>query len=195
MFQHSIYLVPKQSSGPVIINLVHWQEPFKQKTNTINSSVLRATLASYLGHFKHANSHRLIQTVWQAHPWLSWLFTLTAKHQLIPLWQPQEVTSLYSQWSFFVKRFPGCFVLLQVGNCIELYNGQAQKLTAAFDLSLSPVRPPFQATFSLTLKKLASLERRLCTLRHNYLVVTEVGYLKGGMKRRALRRLVIYAGS
>jgi hypothetical protein len=165
---------------------------YNWRSHTINSNDLRATLASYLGHFKHANSHNLIQSLWQQYPWLSWLFKLTANHQLIPLWQPQEVTSLYWQWSFFIKQFPRCFVLLQVGNCVELYNSQAQNMTQVLKLSLSKVRSPFRATFSLPLKKLASLERQLRKLRCNYLLVTEIGYLKSGLRKRALRRLVIY---
>jgi len=35
---------------------------------------IRATLASYLGHFKHASSLNLMRSLWRRYPWLAWLF-------------------------------------------------------------------------------------------------------------------------
>ena len=42
----------------------------------IDYSALQAILASYLGHFRHASSYRLVHSLWRQYPWLSRYFLL-----------------------------------------------------------------------------------------------------------------------
>lgn len=59
---------------------------------------IRATLASYIGHFKHAHSLKLIQNIWQTSPWLNDLFAFNAKdYQLTPKYSPAKTVGFKQQ--------------------------------------------------------------------------------------------------
>jgi hypothetical protein len=75
---------------------------------------LRSVLASYWGHFKHADHYRLARKVFTRFPWLSCLFDLR-NDRFIPLWQPVEVTGYKSQQRFFQRQFPHAEVRIQRG--------------------------------------------------------------------------------
>lgn len=59
---------------------------------------LRATLASYLGHFSHASAFNLTQSLWRRYPWLGEIIVMSPEGRLVPLWEPACVTSLLGQW-------------------------------------------------------------------------------------------------
>ena len=71
-------------------------------------------LASYLGHFQHASSRRLVYSLWDQWPWLGLLFHYR-KGRLIPLWQAVRVSSYRSQVRFFRRLFPNARVVVQRG--------------------------------------------------------------------------------
>jgi RNA-directed DNA polymerase len=149
---------------------------------------LRATLASYLGHFRHANAMRLTRALWQRHPWLMPVFKLLSGYHLQPLWEPASVTSLRSQWHYFKQHHPESINLMQVGNRVEAFNADADKLLSVLDIHLAhKPRHRFDATLSLPLNQLNSLRQKLWQMRIPHLFVAEEGYMRGGMKRRVLR--------
>jgi hypothetical protein len=158
---------------------------------------LRATLASYLGHFKHANSVRLILRVESQFPWISQLFRLHFRgrisHQgvtLIPQWQPAQVSSLRSQWRYFKQQLPEGVVILQVGSGYELYDQDALLLHRQFRRPLIPRdrigRVGVQHCLRYRPPERKNLVRRLRRHAIPYQLVVEEGYLHGGMKRRVL---------
>lgn len=51
--------------------------PYNTAITIETIELLYATLASYLGHFSHASSYRLIRSLWQEYPWLNRYFRLT----------------------------------------------------------------------------------------------------------------------
>ncbi len=51
---------------------------------------LRQTLASYLGHFVHADSRRLVDSLWEKHAWLKEVFVLQKDGRLMPEYEPQQ---------------------------------------------------------------------------------------------------------
>jgi len=53
-------------------------------------TALRQTLASYLGHFVHADSRRLIGGLWERHVWLKDVFVLQKDGLLRPEYEPQQ---------------------------------------------------------------------------------------------------------
>ncbi|CAK0752244.1 RNA-directed DNA polymerase [Gammaproteobacteria bacterium] len=149
---------------------------------------LQSSLTSYLGHYHHASSWRLAQRAFARHPWLTDLFQLQDDLHLQPIWQPPSVNSLRGQWRWFSRHGSNQLVLIQVGNRIELYDADAEKLHQCFGLPLQAVsRPGFKATLSLPMVRLRDLRVRLRRQRLAHRFVAEEGWLPGGMKRRVLR--------
>lgn len=78
---------------------------------------LRAQLASYVGHLRHANSLRLWQRTLARHPWLHSLFALAQPLELgQPRWEPQAPSGLAGQHAWCAQQWPGLRPLVQVGN-------------------------------------------------------------------------------
>jgi hypothetical protein len=113
---------------------------------------LQATLASYSGHFKHANSHRLQQQIQQEFPWLALLSGYEPA--------PANLVGYKSQIHFFQQQYPSADLHIQRGMEIDV------------------VKP-------------ALLSPPLHVIRAD---IREYGYLKGGLKRRIVYRLVIQPG-
>jgi RNA-directed DNA polymerase len=149
---------------------------------------LRATLASYWGHFHHADTHRLINALWCRYPWLGELFRLSENDRLVPLWEPASVTSLRSQWRWFKSQRPTDLLLMQVGNSVAVFDEDTVKLPPLAGLAaMTQPRAGFGEEISLPLRCLKSLRQRLRQRRVAHCFVAEEGYLKLGMKRRVLR--------
>lgn len=135
---------------------------------------LRASWASTLGHLSHAASRRQALALWRRHPWVRSAFALDAgRFRLVNRFEPASVASYAGQKRWFVRRFPGCVVLVQKGRDYELDTGSAT--------SAGTTAPPrFPASH---------LPRLIAALRlawRAYVIVREQGYLKRGLKRRVL---------
>jgi RNA-directed DNA polymerase len=129
---------------------------------------LRATLASYWGHFAHANSFRLRNALFKRYPWLTWLFADAQTHQ--PRWQPKGVTGFASQCRYFYRDYPADNLYLQKGN--RLLRLQGAKNPEEYPIHWLP-----------------SLRQQSQQARQPFALITEQGFLPGGMKRRILRQL------
>lgn len=75
---------------------------------------LRSVLASYWGHFSHADHYRLARKVFTRFPWLSCLFDLQ-DDRFVPLWQPKDISSYKSQQRYFQRQFPDAEIRMQRG--------------------------------------------------------------------------------
>ncbi len=188
-FEQEIVRVLNNSACACLIHLEHDQR-----------ERLRATLASYLGHFKHANSIHLIQRISQRFTWLPQLFHLYPHgkilHQgytLIPRWQPIQVSSLRSQWRYFKRQHPNALVIMQVGRVYEVYDQDALLIQQRFQRTLVPQKAIGRYGVKQCLRYYAATVKRLCRRLRKaeipYQLIVEEGYLRGGMKRRVLRQL------
>ncbi|MCI5227697.1 MAG: hypothetical protein D3918_13820, partial [Candidatus Electrothrix sp. AX2] len=126
---------------------------------------LRSVLASYLGHFQHASHYRLVQRIFTRFPWLSCLFTLSGK-RLLPLWQPVDVSGYRSQQRFFRRTFPNARIDIQCGCFYD-------RLPAPAVLQQQP----------------ENIRYAVCKV-----TVRQQGYLKRGLRRRAVEELIIDSG-
>lgn len=129
---------------------------------------LRATLASYWGHFAHADTYRLRQALFRRYAWLPWLFA--DAHSLRPRWQPPAVTGFASQCRYFCQQYPVDSVLIQKGNRLLCLRGQG-------------------AVEEYPMAGLDFLRRQCQQQGRSFALITEQGFLPGGMKRRLLRQL------
>lgn len=128
---------------------------------------LRATLASYCGHFKHANSYHLQQQLWQAFPWLTVLF----EPSLTPRYEPKPcaVTRYASQIRYFKRHYPVARLYIQRGKQTDVIQ---QKTTVA---SVTKDVPPL-------LLAVAQVH------------VRQVGYMRDGLRRRRALQLYVQPG-
>lgn len=135
---------------------VQWLQPGARRLMLEPSAreQLRAILASYMGHFNHANSHRLIVGLFKRFSWLGWLFRYD-QQRLTPLWEPLGVSSYQSQIRHFQRTYPHAVLHIQCGYRWERY-------------------APGKGGSSQTDDTQSVRE----------LWVQEQGYLKGGLKRR-----------
>ena len=82
---------------------------------------LRATLASYFGHFQWADSYRLRMSLMKRYGFLKMFFTLKdgmiKEHYRVP----GNIPSLRLQYRYFKTRFPRDVLLFQVGSHYEFY--------------------------------------------------------------------------
>ena len=161
---------------------------------------LRAVLASYLGHFAHADAHRLVQRLFVERPWLGVLFDRVGD-QLRPRWQPPSVTSLRSQVVYFRRAFQPALILVQLGIRVTLFGEDlACALAAApwigrWRQSVFDTRNGLGTGRTWPLSHLKGLGKSLRRAGLCYGFVAEEGYLPGGMKRRVLRYLFIGSSS
>lgn len=153
---------------------------------------LRAVLASYLGHFGHADAYRLVRRLFDDWPWLGLLFDRVGG-QLRPRWQPPGVTSLRSQVAYFRRAFQPALILVQLGNRVALFGDDLARALAAapwiggWRQSRAETRNGLGAGCSWPLSHLKGLGKSLRRAGLPYGFVAEQGYLPGGMKRRMLR--------
>ena len=183
----------------VVGNLTEKLEQFEcqlmnQRVLTLRRRVreqLQAVIASYMGHFRHANHHRLVGKIMARFWWLNLLFR-PSEQGIQPQWEPERVNTLYQQWHWFQAHYPYHWVLMQVGNRIECFNHPLDQLLSAGISWMQedvPPRHPFQRSIGIPLKRISMLTRTLTQQHRPWLHVIEAGYLKGGMKRRLLYRI------
>jgi len=87
---------------------------------------LQACLASYLGHFKPAACHRLVQGVWQANPWLRQFFQIdpNASKLRARVKAPTKARTVLAQYQHWKLEFPDDEVWIQVERLSNACNGR-----------------------------------------------------------------------
>ena len=185
-------LVRRRVVGNLREKLLHFQRQLIQGTCQygqrlcLNDAIyddLRATLASYWGHFKHANHYRLIGQLGQKFPWLTLLFhgvgwgddrnpsdDAQRKAMLIPKWKPDpaDIVGYRTQVLFFQQQFPYSRLSVQRGMEVDIFYPSSPLVGV-------PLSPQPTACVS-------------------HIIIRENGYLKGGLKRRQISKLFIKPG-
>lgn len=87
---------------------------------------LRSVLASYLGHFRHANAYQLWQSIWHRFNFLPFLFGYDqASGKLHPKYRvPARLRTVMGQYRWISAHYPDAVVLFQVGRYVEFYNAK-----------------------------------------------------------------------
>ena len=89
---------------------------------------LRQTLASYLGHFKHAQTGGLIRSLFKKNNWIENIFIYvdgTIQERFAP---KNEFRTLRSQIRFFRNQLDGFLLFVRMGKYIELYDNDAETM-------------------------------------------------------------------
>ena len=133
---------------------------------------LQSSLASYWGHFRHANTVGLRGTIFAEFPWLALLFSAADAQNgtLLPRWQPSpsQISGYQSQICFFQRQFPTASLLVQRGR--------------EWDQFAAMIAEP------------SAVKSDAGPWRVDHITITECGYLRGGLKRRLIERFSCYCG-
>jgi hypothetical protein len=95
-----------------------------------------AAINSYLGHFRHAQTRRLVKKIWQEFPFLDRFFRLSF-YKVIRRDQPlRRKLILKQQVHWLHRRFEGYLCLIQIGCYFEAFNSCAEALANTVKLNL-----------------------------------------------------------
>jgi len=161
----------------------------------VNREQLRASLCSYFGHFLHASSFRLEQSIFVRFAWLNWIFHLQYVKKRKPclqvLWQPVQINSFNSQWYWFHHHFKDFVPLIQLGRCFACFAPDHTKLSQGVLKVMKDAKPiaGFAAMRVAPLSVLKGVRSMLRREQCAHIFIAEEGYARGGMKRRVLRLL------
>jgi hypothetical protein len=112
------------------------------------------TLNSYLGHFKHAKTNRLVEHMFLKFICLREFFKII-KGKLKRTYKPKRsFANLYSQYHYYKRRFRGHLIFFQVGAYMEFYNRQALYAGHLFGLKVIRGRHGFYKKCGFPVKKL-----------------------------------------
>ena len=149
-------------------------------------NAIQSTLASYLGHFRHARAHSLYADILVQHPWLVHLIHIHPDGRLQRLDAPPLVGTLVTQWSYFRARYPQHVLLMQVGHAWECTWPQGMPLALTWGAKLVK-RPGLPPTWQVPAASVHRLKRCLCHQAHPWCDVREVGQkVPHQLKRRQL---------
>ena len=99
---------------------------FRVNYNEESVSSLLSTLNSYLGHFKHADTHRLKKKLFKTYYWLNYYFYINSEKRLKRFDAcPGNFKNLHTQYLYFMRNFHYGIIFFQVGCFYEFYDQQA----------------------------------------------------------------------
>jgi len=148
---------------------------------------LRATLSSYLGHFRRANAYRLWQSIWRGHGWLDVYFDWDAQERkLVPRYaMPKGLTNVRQQYAWVRGGFPSDVALFQVGAYYELYD--QRDAVVAKRLGLKPLKEnQRRALYGLPERLFGRYLARLLGQRRSVVVVRQGEQQWTGIRQRQI---------
>jgi len=138
---------------------------------------LRAVVASYLGHFAHAHSAKLLLSIRQQFPWLDILFAFSAEAmRATPRWQGKGFTHFAQQQDFFKGQFSSAAINIQCGYTERIFPAMPLRHPV-----LSQRHPALDVGSHYSMRDTVS-----------YVRVQEHGYLKSGIKHRVANQFIFF---
>ena len=150
---------------------------------------LYATFTSYLGHCKHANSFKLVRSVWLKFDFLYRYFELDMESMKIRrrYLSPTNPRTVRGQYGYYQKVFAGDLIFLQVGRYVEFYHGQS-KIIAEL-LALGPLKKNRrQARYGFPVSRLRHYRQLALSKGKNVVVIFEGRYISKIKERKIWRR-------
>lgn len=155
---------------------------------------LRQVLASYIGHFQHADSFKLIEAIWERFDFLKEIFYVSRKRKLVPLYEPPFLPINYKgQYRWFYHRYQSYCILFQIGKYIELYGHQAEKYFRVLGVQLNCDQRGLGKQCGFPVRFLKTYQRKLFSAGVSYIIVKENGYYQSGLKKRLVLKMVRFS--
>jgi len=164
-----------------------------------NVMKLRQTLASYLGHFNHADAYKLTRSLFERYRYLKDIFTVNNDNCLVPLYEPPfEPANLRGQYNWVMKQYHGSCIFFQVGKFCEFYGEQAESYGKFLGLSTadSPNTTGQAGRAGMTgmrcgfpVRYLKNFKPKALNAGLPYVVVGERGCYPSGLKKRIITEI------
>jgi retron-type reverse transcriptase len=152
----------------------------------------QAVFNSYLGHFSHAQTGKLIFKTWEQFPFLSRYFRLTG-NKVIPHTRPLgKLTLLKQQIRWLQKNYKNHYCLLQIGYYYEIFGGHAISLANMMGFQLLENWRGFRYACGFPKWCLPNVEAELQRRGIRYVVVEQSGRELYKTRERLSSRLVEY---
>lgn len=144
IIRHKYKLVRRRVVGNLKVKLRRFEgQLVRQRSDAIfyrfDQEILDACLStvnSYLGHFRHAKTHRLIQKLWQHFPFLECYFRLCA-YKVIRRDRPlRKIPSMNRQIRWICDTYSAYLCLIQVGCYYECFFKDAEMLSTITGFTL-----------------------------------------------------------
>jgi RNA-directed DNA polymerase len=156
---------------------------------------LFATVASYLGHFKHANSFKLVKAIWQRYSFLSRYFLLDFSGMKLHRKSvvPGNLRTVKQQYGYFQKLFADDIIFFQVGRFFEFYHSSNKEVAEL--LNLAPLKSNKRdARFGFPVHFMLKYLHQALSNAINVMVVLEGEYLARIKERKIWRRYEYESG-
>ncbi|MBI5749110.1 MAG: hypothetical protein HZA00_08285 [Nitrospinae bacterium] len=151
---------------------------------------LRQVLASYLGHFKHANAHNLTKSLFEKYPYLKHIFTLDESDRLVPQYEPPFYPpNLRSQYKWFIERYKDYCLFFQIGRFCEFYGKEAEKFAPLFRMKMMKETRGMGKQCGFPVRMLKNFKKKALFAGQPYIVIAESGYYPPGLKRRVITEI------
>ena len=161
---------------------------------------LQQVLASYLGHFKHANAKRLCMALFGRFDFLPFMFSLdVASMRLQTRLSASRMQrrgcqqqNFRQQISWFKASHPQHLFLVQLGRFCELYDDCVLTVAKHSSLTVRKSSRGFRYQAGFPLKQLANYKKHLRQQGVSYAVVAEQGRLHKRLKHRQITEYLTF---
>ncbi|MCX5820885.1 MAG: reverse transcriptase domain-containing protein [Deltaproteobacteria bacterium] len=144
---------------------------------------LHSVLASYLGQFNHAATHRLICFLFQRYWVLSRYFAINGK-VLRRLDQPPRFHNLAGQYRWFCRRYFQSIIFFQVGRYFEFYGRLGKFARNVFHLRPGTPRPRLGIRVGFPVARLSVYLRMALAISPQVLLIKQTGRYSGNVMER-----------
>jgi hypothetical protein len=154
---------------------------------------LRQMLASYWGHFRHANAHTLAYRLFDKYDYLKDIFVLDDEGRLCPFYEPPfEPATMQSQYGWASGQYGGYCIFFQVGRFCEFFGDQAERHGPFFGLRPQTGHRMAGIQCGFPVRNLKTFKTKAFQAGMPYVVVGERGYYPSGLKKRVITEIFRY---
>ncbi len=149
---------------------------------------LDATVQSYFGHFRHADTFRLTRRLWVEYSWLHHYFRFRNGHLKRLDVPPRDFRCLRMQYAYFADRCAEGLLYFQVGCFYELYGRQALKAHRLLNLPYIRRKHGFARRCGISVR---ALDRYVALTLRQGVPVTVVNQTGSELGHVAERRIAV----
>ncbi|KAF0154403.1 MAG: RNA-directed DNA polymerase [Syntrophaceae bacterium] len=150
---------------------------------------LHSMLASYLGQFRHASTHRLVWSLFQRYWALNRFFTINSL-TLRRADEPLRFHSLSSQYRWFCHKYEKAMIFFQVGRYFEFYRQQGKAAEMCFHLRQGSVRPRLGNRSGFPVDQLDRYLTAALTVFPQIIVIRQTGKFRGYVMERRVQAIL-----
>jgi RNA-directed DNA polymerase len=152
---------------------------------------LLATMNSYLGHFRHAQTRNIIKKILLDFSFLNHYFYLHYQRLIRKYRCPRYVQTLKQQFHYYNKIFPNSLLLFQVGCYYEAYGKSAEQFSAVTGYQLKKKWRGFGKACGFHQRFLEKVCHKIEEQKISYVIIQQTGkYLQRTMERVPYKQIL-----